>query len=134
MSKISGSCLCGEVTYECVNEFEHFHLCHCIQCQKASGSAHVSNLFIQPDKFSWLTGESLVKRYDVPGRTISNAFCNQCGSNLPYLSSTDKAVIVPAGCLDEAPNLIPQDNIFCSEKATWYDQGIIAKSFAKFPD
>lgn len=133
MSKISGSCLCEKVSFECNNSFEQFYLCHCIQCQKITGSAHASNLFTQPTNISWLQGQELVKRFNVPGRTISNAFCTECGSGVPYLSSSGKALIIPAGCLDGLPNIEPQNNIFYAEKAQWYDKAICAKPFDKFP-
>lgn len=133
MSAISGSCLCGKVTFECHDKFEQFHLCHCAQCQKISGSAHVSNLFSKPDNIKWLSGVELVKRFDVSGKYISNCFCSECGCAVPYVSGSGNALIVPAGCLDQAPSIDPQDHIFCSEKATWYEQAIDAPKFDKFP-
>jgi len=48
MTHVSGSCLCGQVTFESKDDFQQFHLCHCIQCQKATGSAHAANLFTAP--------------------------------------------------------------------------------------
>ncbi|RBW42451.1 aldehyde-activating protein [Psychromonas sp. B3M02] len=134
MSSISGSCLCGKVYFESDNNFNEFHLCHCIQCQKVTGSAHAANIFTQPSNIKWLSGESLVKRFDVPGRAISTAFCEECGAPVPYLSRNKKDLIIPVGCLNGVPNITPQDNIFCSEKAEWYEQGLKAKSFDKFPD
>jgi hypothetical protein len=131
---ISGSCLCGEVKFESENSFSQFHFCHCSQCQKATGSAHVSNLFTTPDNIKWLSGENNVKRFDVPGRTISSAFCTDCGSPVPYLSSTGESLIIPAGVLDSAPNIAPQDNIFWSEHAAWYEAGIKSKKYARFPE
>jgi hypothetical protein len=132
--KISGSCLCGKVFFECDNRFDEFHLCHCTQCQKATGSAHASNLFTNKDNISWLSGLELVKRFDVHDRTISKAFCMECGSGVPYISGTGKALVVPAGCLNGKPDIDPQDNIFCSEKAEWYDKAICAKHFESFSE
>tara|TARA_R110001583_G_scaffold10601_2_gene48640 strand:- start:2942 stop:3346 length:405 start_codon:yes stop_codon:yes gene_type:complete len=134
MSTISGSCLCGEVSFESENNFTHFHLCHCIQCQKVTGSAHASNLFSVPNNIKWLSGFDSIKRFDVPGRAISSAFCSKCGSGVPYISGTGKTLVIPAGSLNGAPNIEPQDNIFCSEKADWYEKAINAKSFDKFPE
>ena len=134
MSTITGSCLCEGVEFECENNFTQFHLCHCTQCQKITGSAHASNLFISSVKIKCLKGESLIKRYDVPNRSISSAFCKECGSLVPYLSSSGKTFIVPAGYLDGTPNIEAQDNIFYDEKAQWYDKAIHAKKFSKFPE
>jgi len=134
MSKISGSCLCGRVQFESNNDFNSFHLCHCVQCQKTTGSAHASNLFTEPTNIKWLSGFELVKRYDVPGRAISKSFCTECGCGVPYLSGSGKALVVPAGCLDGKPAIEPQDNIFCSEQVNWYKKAISAVSYSKFPE
>jgi len=134
MSTISGSCLCGEVLFESKNDFKNFHLCHCIQCQKATGSAHASNLFTAPNNIKWLSGLDSVKRFDLPGRSISTAFCTKCGSGVPYISLTGKDLVIPAGSLNGTPNIDPQYNIFCSEKADWYEKAINAKSFGKFSE
>lgn len=134
MSIVTGSCLCESVAFECENSFTQLHLCHCIQCQKVTGSAHASNLFIAPNKIKWLKGESLIKRYDVPNRSISSAFCTECGCGVPYLSGSGNALVVPAGCLDGTPNIEAQDNIFCDEKAKWYDKAINAQKFPKLPE
>lgn len=134
MSKIKGSCLCGDVTFECENTFMQFHFCHCQQCQKTTGSAHVSNLFTAVHNITWLSGQEQVKRFDVPGRSLTSSFCATCGSPTPYVSSSGKALIVPAGSLDDAPSIAPQDNIFWSERANWYEKGLNAEKFTGFPE
>jgi hypothetical protein len=87
-----------------------------------------------PNNIRWLSGFDLVKRFDVPGRSISKAFCTECGCAVPFLSGSGKALVIPAGCLNGIPNIEPQDNIFCSEKAVWYEKAICAKTFEKFPE
>jgi hypothetical protein len=134
MNAVTGSCLCGEVKFECDDAFDFFHLCHCTQCQKTTGSAHVSNLFTDNDNISWISGEENILRYDVPGRTLTSAFCGKCGSPVPYLSKSGKSLVVPAGSLDKAPSIVPQDNIFWSERASWYEEGVKSKKYDGFPE
>lgn len=134
MLSISGSCLCEKVSFESKNYFHQFHLCHCSQCQKITGSAYASNLFTAPNNIDWLSGFELVKRFDAPGRSISKAFCSECGSGVPYLSSSGKALVIPAGCLNGNPDIEPQDNIFCSEKVDWYEKAVSARAFEKFSE
>lgn len=134
MRTVKGSCLCGEVKFECENSFSVFHLCHCKQCQKISGSAHVSNLFTRTENIHWISGVDKIRRFDQPGRTITDAFCEKCGSPVPYPSGADKALIVPAGSLDDCPNIAPQDNIFWAERAAWYEEGICSKKYLGFPN
>lgn len=129
---IKGSCLCGKVTFSCQDKFQDFQLCFCKQCQKTSGSAHAANLFTQIDNINWITGKELVKRFDVKGRAISKAFCSECGCSLPYISGTGKALVVPAGCLDTPAKQTVQQQIFCSEQPTWYQQSLTSKRKDKF--
>ena len=134
MESLTGSCLCGRITYTVHDRFEHFHLCHCIQCQKATGSAHASNLFIKPEYFVWETGAELVKRFDVPNRAISQAFCPECGSGLPYLTlSGSNLMVIPAGTLDNAPTIRPKNHIFWGERPSWYDDVPSAETYQDFP-
>jgi hypothetical protein len=133
MKTISGSCLCGETRFSCEDRFSQFHWCHCTQCRKGSGSAHAANLFTEPGNIRWLAGQDNIRRYDVPGRTISSAFCIHCGSPMPYLSLSGKSLVVPAGSLDETPDIVPSDNIFWAERASWYEKGKAAAKFDGFP-
>ena len=134
IEKIKGRCLCGSVQFKCDNVFREFHFCHCTQCQKISGSAHVANLFSNAGTVEFITGLGNVQRYDVPGRALSNAFCKQCGSSVPYFSKFDKSMIVPAGLLEGTPNIVPQDNIFWNERACWYDDGVKSKKCSTHPE
>ncbi|MCE2571152.1 GFA family protein [Motilimonas eburnea] len=133
MENIQGSCLCGAVRFSCENNFNQFHLCHCQQCQKTSGSAHAANLFTAVDNIEWLSGADLVKRFDLDGRAITSCFCQACGCSLPYVSGTGKALVVPAGSLDGQPNITVDDHIFWEERACWYDTALTSQTFSGFP-
>jgi hypothetical protein len=116
-----GSCLCGEVTYQITGNMGIFHYCHCSRCRKFTGSAYAANLFVSPEQFSWLKGESFVGRFS-PAQTrhFATAFCTRCGSSLPWQAKSGKFVVVPAGTLDAHPGIEPAQNIFCASRATWY--------------
>ncbi len=116
-----GGCLCGQVRFSIAATFDDFHLCHCQQCQQTTGSAHAANLMTAPDAIRWLQGEAEVARYDVPGRTISNAFCKACGAALPFVSISGAVAVVPAGSLDQSPPIPPRRHIFWEERANWFD-------------
>ena len=135
MSKyLDGGCLCGSVLYKVKDEFSTFHLCHCSQCQKITGSAYASNVFTHPDNIKWLEGKDLLIRYEDPNRDFSNAFCKKCGSGLPFLTKNGKQLIVPAGTLEEQPTIKPQDNIFWPEHISWLEESAKAKRFEGFAE
>ncbi len=121
-NKVTGSCLCGEITYQYVGPTKVFQYCHCTRCQKFTGSAHASNIIIDPEQFKWLKGEDSVGRFELPdAKYFATSFCKKCGSSLPWLTKNGKALIVPAGTLDDDPEVKPLHNIYFSDRAPWYE-------------
>ena len=118
---ITGSCLCGKVRYAVHGHFGIFQYCHCSRCRKFTGSAFSPGLLAPPERFEWLSGEHNVGRFEVPdARHYATSFCKTCGSSLPWLAQTGKSMVIPAGTLDEAPDIKPFQNIFMGSKAPWY--------------
>lgn len=134
MEPITGSCLCGAVQYELTGHLGIFQYCHCSRCRKFTGSAHASNLLVKPDQFRWLRGEDRVRHYLPPHtRHFATAFCDCCGSSMPWRAKTGKAVVVPAGTLDEAPDIQPSQNVFCASRASWYVAPDVLPSYDELP-
>ncbi len=133
--EIKGSCLCGHVKYLVSGPFDAFHICHCSQCRRSTGTAHAANIFSTKDRLQWLVGEELTKRYDPdkPG-VISKAFCTHCGSLVPYISASSGRLIIPAGGLESDPGIRPQDNIYWPDRADWYDSVPQAPRYDTEPD
>ena len=121
-STITGSCLCGAVTFETDAHFKDAYFCHCAQCRKITGSAHASNLIGKPGSLRWTTGEEHIRNYAHPTRDFSKAFCSQCGSGLPYLNRSNTAVVVPAGSLDGEPEIARGSRIFWADRSAWGDR------------
>jgi hypothetical protein len=82
----------------------------------------------------WTKGEELKKQFNYPNRDFTVAFCSECGSGLPFVTSNGKSLIVPAGSLDAEPNILPNSNIFFAERAAWYDPGVVAKCYDGFSE
>jgi len=116
-----GSCLCGSVEYEVHPPFKLFQYCHCSRCRKVTGTAHGSNLFVAPEQFRWIKGEDMVGRYEVPdAKYYATGFCKKCGSSMPWLAQGGRNMVVPAGSLDEDPEMLPRQIIYWESKACWY--------------
>jgi len=132
--KLTGGCLCGAVEFSVSDEFKAFYQCHCKQCQKITGTAFASNIFTAPENIEWQKGKSKITAYEHPTRDFSKSFCTTCGSALPFVNKNKTSLIVPAGSLNELPELQPQANIFAAEEAPWLKAGTQAISFNNFPD
>lgn len=121
-NKLSGSCLCGEIRYQFTEDIKVFQYCHCSRCQKFTGSAHAANIIVDPDSFQWISGENAVGRYELAeAKHFATSFCKKCGSSLPWLTQSKKAMVIPAGTLDDTPSMKPMHNIYYSDKAEWYE-------------
>lgn len=127
----AGSCLCGGVRFELDGKFEHFYLCHCSYCRKDTGSAHAANLFSPMARLEWLAGRELLRSYQLPGTRHARSFCAVCGSALPH--QNEAMWVVPAGCLETAPNKAPDAHIFHASRAAWEQQMEAAPVFAALP-
>jgi hypothetical protein len=132
--KIKGSCLCGKVTYSVNQNFSEFYFCHCQQCQKITGSAFAANILTSINNIQWHSGENYLKRFEYPGRNFTKVFCSECGSGLPFVNQSGKALIIPAGSLDQSVDLKVGHNIFWAERASWYEDGLKASNCSAYTD
>jgi hypothetical protein len=118
-NKYLGSCLCGEVRFEVLGDFDSFFLCHCGRCRKDTGSAHAANLFSSTAKVIWLSGQAKIKAFQAPSTRHEKSFCCECGSALPSLQMNGALLVVPAGSLDSAIATRPNAHIFAASAAGW---------------
>lgn len=131
-NSVHGSCLCGEVQYRITGNLGIFQYCHCSRCRKLTGSAHSANLLVSPDQFAWLSGEDSVGRYELEdAKHYATSFCKKCGSTLPWLTKSGKAVVVGAGTLDDHPGVEPSAVTYYASRAEWY---VGAESLPKFDE
>lgn len=129
-----GSCLCGQITFEIIGEFDSFYLCHCKHCQKDTGSAHAANLFATNAKLNWLSGQKNSKTFNLAQTRHAKSFCSNCGSALPMEQANGQLLVVPAGSLDSPVSLKPNAHIFCASQANWEEAMSEAKKFDQFPE
>src|SRR5438045_664455 len=61
---MEGGCSCGAVRYRLASEPLFIHCCHCLNCQRQTGSAFVINLLIETDRVELVAGEP--QPVDVP--------------------------------------------------------------------
>lgn len=122
MSDVTGSCLCGAVTYQMRPPYGFFQYCHCSRCRKFTGSAHGATVLVSAEQFRWISGEDRVRQYVVPdAKYYCTAFCTVCGSSMPWRSRNEKSYLVPAGTLDDEPGAGVERNIYWGSRAPWYE-------------
>ena len=131
---IIGSCLCGEVSFKITGHLSLFQYCHCTRCQKATGSAFAANLFVNEDQFEWLSGEDKLIEYKLPDtKYFSTCFCQQCGSKLPWQPTGTTRRVIPAGSLDQDPDIMPAQHIHMASNAPWHIHNDRLPTFDEMP-
>ena len=115
MTRATGQCLCGAVTYEVDIPEKPFYsgLCHCKDCQRYTGTAFASSLMV-PKAGMTLTGELKFYGKDTErGTVMERGFCPQCGSNVLCRSDAwDDQYVLSAGTLDDPSLFKPRVNLF----------------------
>jgi len=130
----TGGCMCGAVRYECSAEPLMSGNCHCRDCQRASGGAFVSALFV-PKNALKITGE--VKYYDVKGDSgniISRGFCPNCGARLfGKPAAVPDLMGIVAGSLDDPSWYRPAMDIYTDSAQPWDYMNPDLPKFPKMP-
>jgi hypothetical protein len=130
---LSGSCLCGVVRYVATGQTQRFYHCHCKRCRKVSGTGHASNIFLK-GALSWESGEDSIRSYKLPeAERFTNTFCQTCGSRLPRFIENLGMVFIPAGSLDDEPDISPQARIFTDSRAAWSCGDATLPEFIEYP-
>ena len=98
------------------------HCCHCLNCQRQTGSAFVINVLIEADRVELLAGEPQpvdVARDDGSSQTIHR--CPDCQVAVYSAYGSPKVLFVRAGTLDDPSAVEPDVHIFTRSKLPWVE-------------
>jgi hypothetical protein len=114
-----GGCSCGAVRYRLASEPLFTHCCHCLNCQRQTGSAFVINVLIEADRVQLLAGEP--QRIDVPRERGTQKIwrCPACQVALFSQYTSPRVRFVRAGTLDDPASVAPDVHIFTRSKLPW---------------
>jgi len=114
-----GGCSCGAVRYQLTSDPLFVHCCHCLNCQRQTGSAFVVNVLIEADCVE-VTGEpQLVEVPRDDGSTQEIFRCPSCQVALYSTYTYATVYFVRAGTLDEPASVSPDVHIFTRSKLPW---------------
>ena len=115
-----GGCSCGAVRYRLTDEPLIIHCCHCLNCQRQTGSAFVINLIIEADRVEVLSGEpQVVEAPRDKGGAQQIYRCPTCEVALWSVYTHPSAWFVRGGTLDEPRGIEPDVHIFTKSKVDW---------------
>jgi hypothetical protein len=135
MSIHEGGCACGEIRYRLTSDPLVVHCCHCLNCQRQTGSAFVINALIESDRMELLAGEP--KRVDVPrdaGPQQQIFRCPTCQVAVYSDYGRPDIRFVRAGTLDEPSRVTPDVHIYTRSKLPWVTLPDSAPAFEVYYD
>jgi hypothetical protein len=130
-----GGCACGAIRYRLTSDPLFVHCCHCLNCQRQTGSAFVVNLLIEADRVELLAGEP--QAVSVPrggGKKQKIWRCPTCQVALYSQYTSPRVRFVRAGTLDEPREIVPDVHIFTRSKVGWVTLPEGARAFDTYYD
>lgn len=118
---VSGGCACGRIRYTCQAKPIVQLTCHCLDCQKASGSAFAAVMMVPSDslictgaapKFHTVTATS--------GRSMNREFCGECGAPL-FIRKPEMTMIsfIQVSSLDDPSIFAPEMHFYAARAQPW---------------
>ena len=121
--KIDGACSCGSIRIEGEADPNTVSVCHCTDCQTASGSAFRVSVPVKGDAFK-VSGKPTIyiKTTAESGNPRAQAFCPICGASL-YSTTPGEGqqamYIVRVGILRQRDQLTPKRQIWWRSARDW---------------
>jgi hypothetical protein len=115
-----GGCSCAGVRYRLTSDPMFTHCCHCLNCQRQTGSAFVINLLIEANRVELLAGTP--QPVDVPrddGSTQQIFRCPTCQVAVFSHYGWPEVRFVRGGTLDEPSGIAPDVHIYTRSKLSW---------------
>ena len=124
--KVDGACACGAIKIEAEADPEKVQVCHCTDCQTATGTAFRVSIPVpgatlrmtgQPATYGKTTAES--------GRPRVQAFCGNCGTPIYSTSPGDgiqSSYTLRVGILRQRDQLTPRRQIWWRSARPWVTQ------------
>ena len=135
---LEGGCACGAVRYRLTSAPMFVHCCHCLDCQRQTGSAFVLNALIETDRITLLAGKPEPVPVPVPTdskRPHDIYRCPKCQTAVWSDYGRRPALrFVRIGTLDDPTALKPDVHIYTRSKQPWVALPEDVPAFAEYYD
>ena len=121
--KVTGSCHCGNITYEAEVDGITVRICHCTDCQKLTGTVFRAGIQTLPGTFRLKSGRPKIYiKTAESGNKRAHAFCPECGT--PIYSAAPEpnpsTYGLRVGGIDQRAEFAPpMHQIWCRSALSW---------------
>jgi len=119
MQTRTAECQCGKVTATCRGEPVRVSVCHCLACQRRTGSAFAAQARF-PRADVTIAGETTTwVRVAESGKRSTYHFCPACGSTIAYENEGMDPIAIPLGAFADPDFPAPRFSVYEERKHPW---------------
>lgn len=121
MTLRTASCHCGQIELACEGAPRKISMCHCLECQRRTGSAFSIAVFYAREMVRVERGDpASFKRPSASGKPVTFHFCRRCGSNLYWEPERLPGLIgVAVGAFADPGFPAPEQSVWTQDKHLW---------------
>jgi hypothetical protein len=119
----TATCHCGDLALDCSGEPRKVSMCHCLDCQRRTGSAFSVAVFYSRDQVAIAHGAvASFERPSASGSAVNFHFCPRCGSNLFWHPARMPDLVgVAIGGFADPDFPMPEQSVWTGDKHHWVD-------------
>ena len=121
MTTRTATCRCGQLSATCTGEPVRVSVCHCLDCQKRSGSAFSAQARWPAEQVVVAGASKTFVHTADSGNTITHHFCPDCGSTVHYRidGKFDGLIAIPIGAFADPAFPAPRFSVWEERKHDW---------------
>ena len=119
-ARLFASCSCGQLTAEVSGEPVRISICHCLACQRRTGSVFGEQARFPRGNVSISGTSTVFERVGDEGSRAKFHFCPTCGSTVYYeLEGLDEFVAIPVGAFADPNFPSPTVSVYENRMHKW---------------
>jgi hypothetical protein len=117
----NAACSCGQLTAEVNGEPLRIAICHCIACQRRTGSPFSAQARFNKSEVTTSGSSHSYARVADSGNRLTFHFCPTCAAIVYYFNTAwPDAIGVPLGVFDDPQGLVPKISVYERSKHPWF--------------
>lgn len=120
MSQRHASCSCGQLTAQVVGEPVRISICHCLACQRRTGSVFGQQARFRREHVTLAGTSTVYERVGDEGTKIQFHFCPHCGSTVYYeMGGMEEYLAIPVGAFADPGFPAPGVSVYEERMHSW---------------
>ena len=120
MTTRTARCACGKLSVACTGEPVRISMCHCLDCQKRTGSTYGAQARFPKENVAVSGVSKIFRRTGDSGGKIETHFCPECGSTVFWtIDALPGFVAVAVGAFADPAFPAPRVSVYGNRKHAW---------------